>query len=94
MALHHYTDADILKEMLTALHDRHANKASPYLIKVMAHRDEPLNKGADREAEHGREYECIIWNDRTNVMVYILLDGQALRAPARNMVKRITTNLL
>ena len=74
VALHHCEDADILKEVLKLLHERHANKASTFLIKVKAHRGEPLNEGADTEAELGRENECIIWNDRTNRMVYSWTD--------------------
>ena len=76
VALHHCDDADILREVLKLLHERHANKASTFLIKVKAHRGEPLNEGADTEAEYGRENECIIWNDRTNRMVYSWTDRQ------------------
>ena len=74
VALHHCADSDILREVLKLLHERYVNKASTFLIKVKAHRGEPLNEDADTEAELGRENECIIWNDRTNRMVYSWTD--------------------
>ena len=50
-------DADILEYILAKLAARIAAKSRTFLIKVKAHRGEPLNEGADDLAETGREME-------------------------------------
>ena len=90
VALHHCADADILREVLRLLHERHANKAPTFLVKVKAHRGETLNEGADTEAEHGRECEHIIWNDRTYRIVYSWMDRHG--KPRCDVVNRSATS--
>ena len=46
-------DADILEYILTKLAARIAAKSRTFLVKVKAHRGEPLNEGADDLAEAG-----------------------------------------
>jgi ribonuclease HI len=50
-------DADILEYILTKLEARIAVGFRTFLIKVKAHRGEPLNEGADDLAEADREIE-------------------------------------
>ena len=50
-------DADILEYILTKLAVRIAANSRTFLVKVKAHRGEPLNEGADDSAEVGREIE-------------------------------------
>jgi len=50
-------DADILEHILVELAARTAAKARTFLVKVKAHRGEPLNEGADDLAEVGRTLE-------------------------------------
>ena len=47
-------DADILEFILGKLTARIAAKARTFLVKVKAHRGEPLHEGADDLAEEGR----------------------------------------
>ena len=47
-------DADILREILTALSSRIKAGSATFLIKVKSHRGEPLNEKADSLAEQGR----------------------------------------
>ncbi len=51
------TDADILEYILAKLAARIAAKSRTFLIKVKAHRGDPLNEGADDLAEADREME-------------------------------------
>ena len=90
VVLHHCADADILRDVLKMLHERYANEDSTFLVKVKAHRGEPLNEGADTEAEHGRECERIIWNDRTNRMVYSWMNRHG---KPRLMVDKMAWNI-
>ena len=48
-------DADILREIIELLKMRVRNGASTFLVKVKAHRGEPLNALADSLAEAARE---------------------------------------
>jgi ribonuclease HI len=67
-------DADILEYILTKLAARIAAKSRTFLVKVKAHRGEPLNEGADDLAEAGREIEKeganSRWQERTTRVVY------------------------
>ena len=72
-------DADILEYILAKLAARiAANKAWTFLVKVKAHRGEPLNEGADDLAEVGRtlerEGENYRWKERTTRLVYTYYD--------------------
>ncbi len=51
------SDADILEYILAKLSARIATKSRTFLVKVKAHRGEPLNEGADDLAETGRAME-------------------------------------
>ena len=50
-------DEDILEYILVKLAERIVAKSRTFLIKVKAHRGEPLNEGADDLAETDREME-------------------------------------
>jgi ribonuclease HI len=50
-------DADILEYILSELAARIAAKSRTFLVKVKAHRGEPLNEGADDLTETGRAME-------------------------------------
>ena len=65
-------DADILKAIIIKLQKRVEAGAATLLIKVKAHRGDPLNEEADIRAELGRrkEYKETIWADLTNRTVY------------------------
>jgi len=71
-------DADILEYILTKLAARIAAKSRTFLVKVKAHRGEPLNEGADDRAEAGREMEKegenFRWQERTTRVVYSYFD--------------------
>jgi hypothetical protein len=71
-------DADILEYILAKLAARIAAGSRTFLIKVKAHRGEPLNEGADDLAEAGREIEKegenSRWRERTTRMVYTYYD--------------------
>jgi ribonuclease HI len=71
-------DADILEYILTKLAARIAAGSRTFLIKVKAHRGEPLNEGADDLAEAGREIkkegENSRWRERTTRVVYTYYD--------------------
>ena len=47
-------DGDIVREIVQILQERVAAGANTFLIKIKAHRGEPLNEAADSRAEQGR----------------------------------------
>ena len=65
-------DADVLKVIILKLEQRGQAGATTLLIKVKAHRGDPLNEEADIRAEMGRlkEYKETIWNDSSDRTVY------------------------
>jgi len=71
-------DADILEYILAKLAARIAAGSRTFLIKVKAHRGEPLNEGADDLAEEDREIEKegenSRWRERTTRVVYTYYD--------------------
>jgi hypothetical protein len=71
-------DADILEYILGKLAARIAAKARTFLVKVKAHRGEPLNEGADDLAKAGRllvkEGEGYRWKQRTTRLVFSYYD--------------------
>ncbi len=71
-------DADILEYILAKLAARIAANSRTFLVKVKAHRGEPLNEGADDLAEAGRamekEGENSRWQERTTRAVYPYYD--------------------
>jgi hypothetical protein len=78
VSLGNTADADILEYILTKLAARIAAKSRTFLVKVKAHRGEPLNEGADDLAETGREIEKeganSRWQERTTRVVYPYYD--------------------
>ncbi len=73
--------ADILEYILTKLAARIAAKSRTFLVKVKAHRGEPLNEGADDLTETGRTMETegdnYRWKARTARLVYPYYDRNA-----------------
>ena len=65
-------DVDVLKAIILKLQKRVEAGATTLLIKVKAHRGDPLNEEADIRAELGRlkEYKETIWNDSSDRTVY------------------------
>jgi ribonuclease HI len=65
-------DTDILKAIILKLQKRVEAGAATLLIKVKAHRGDPLNEEADIRAELGRrkEYKETIWDDLSGRTVY------------------------
>ncbi len=65
-------DADILKAIILKLQKRVEAGAATLLIKVKAHRGDPLNEEADIRAELGRQkaYKETIWDDLSGRTVY------------------------
>ena len=82
-------DADILEYILAKLGARIAAKSRTFLVKVKAHRGEPLNEGADDLAEAGREIEKeganSRWQERTTRVVYPYYDRTYLEYLSRNI---------
>jgi ribonuclease HI len=78
VSLTNTADAEILEYILTKLAARIAAKSRTFLVKVKAHRGEPLNEGADDPAEAGRamekEGENSRWQKRTTRVVYPYYD--------------------
>jgi hypothetical protein len=48
-------DGDIVREIVQILQERVTTGANTFLIKIKAHRGEPLNEAADSRAEQGRK---------------------------------------
>ena len=65
-----YPDADILKEIIQLLHSRVQAGGYTAMVKVRAHRGEPLNEKADWLAEAGRKADEYQWNERTGRFVF------------------------
>ena len=89
------SDADILREIIELLKMRVQNGAATFLVKVKAHRGEPLNELADSLAEAAREVgmEKKEWCDRTERMVFKWKDKDQERssvwtAGVRNAIKK------
>ena len=78
MQLANTADDDILEFILEKLAARITAKARTFLVKVKAHRGEPLNEGADDLAEAGRllskEGEGYRWKQRTTRLVFSYYD--------------------
>jgi len=83
-------DADVLKKIIIKLQKRVLAGAATLLVKVKAHRGDPLNEEADIRAEMGRRKEIkeVGWNDPTNRTIYRWKVGQITRSTAwTNTVK-------
>ena len=72
------TDADILEYILVKLAARIVTKARTFLVKVKAHRGDPLNEGTDDLTGAGhtlvREGEGYRWKQRTIRLVFSYYD--------------------
>ena len=84
-------DSDILRSILPILHARIQAGAATFLLKVKAHRGEPLNESADDEAARGTQLpaETMRWNDRTARLIYSWKStaGISRRAPFQKSVR-------
>jgi hypothetical protein len=77
-------DADVLKRIIIKLQKRVLAGAATLLVKVKAHRGDPLNEETDIRAEMGRRKEIkeVGWNDPTNRTIYQWKVGQTTRSTA------------
>jgi hypothetical protein len=77
-------DADVLKRIIIKLEKRVLAGATTLLVKVKAHRGDPINEEADIRAEMGRRKEIkeVGWNDPTNRTIYRWKVGQIIRSTA------------
>ena len=112
MAINHTTNSltntagdDILEYILVKLAVRIPAKARTFLVKVKAHRGDPLNEGADDLTEAGRlltkEGEGYRWKQRTTRLVFSYYDRilnqwkkGTLSRTIRNVARRGTTESL
>ena len=64
--------ADIMKTNLECVRERVLRGARTFMVKVMAHRGQPLNEQADTQAERARQFpeERRQWTNRTPRMTY------------------------
>jgi hypothetical protein len=65
-------NADIMTSIIECVRERVLRGARTFLVKVKAHRGEPLNERADTQAENARQLpsECRQWTTRTARMTY------------------------
>ena len=75
-------DADVLKRVIIKLQKRVLAGAATLLVKVKAHRGDPLNEEADIRAELGRlkGHQEVKWNDPTNRTIYRWQEGHHTRS--------------
>ena len=88
-------DADILKAVVAKLRQRIEMGAATWLIKIKAHRGEPLNEGADDEASRGCRLpaEDKQWDASTSRILYHweTAEGEERRAPWGQSVRQAVT---
>ena len=88
-------DADILKAVVARLRQRIEMGAATWLIKIKAHRGEPLNEGADDEASRGCRLpaEDKHWDASTSRILYHweTAEGEERRAPWGQSVRQAVT---
>ena len=65
-------DIIIMTSIIECVRERVLRDARTFLVKVKAHRGEPLNERADTQAENARQLpsECRQWTTRTQRMTY------------------------
>ncbi len=65
-------NADIMTTIIWCLRERVLRGARTFMVKIKAHRGEPLNEKADTQAENARKLssECQQWTTRTQRMTY------------------------
>jgi ribonuclease HI len=76
-------NADIMKTIIDCLRER-VLRGARTMVKVKAHRGEPLNARADTQAERARQLpeECRQWTNRTHRMTYEWYDKGVKRKSA------------
>ena len=69
-------NADIMKMIIECVRERVIRGARTFMVKVKAHRGEPLNERAETQAERARQLppECRQWTIRTSRMLYTWQD--------------------
>ena len=77
-SLSNTSDADILEFIIGKLRARIAANARTFLVKIKAHRGEPLNERADDLADEGKTLakagDSYQWTNRTTRLVYSYYD--------------------
>jgi hypothetical protein len=72
---------DIMTSIIECVRERVLRGARTFLVKVKAHRGEPLNERADTQAENARQLpsECRQWTTRTARMTYEWNDNDGVK---------------
>jgi hypothetical protein len=74
-------NSDIMTSIIECVRERVLRGARTFMIKVKAHRGEPLNERADTQAENARQLpsECRQWTTRTQRMMYEWIDNNGVK---------------
>jgi ribonuclease HI len=74
-------NADIMTSTIECVRERLLRGARTFMIKVKAHRGEPLHERADTQAENARQppSECRQWTTRTQIMTYEWSDNNGVK---------------
>jgi len=74
-------NADIMTLIIECVSARVLRRARTFMVKVKAHRGEPLNEKADIQAENARQLssECQQWTTRTQRMTYEWNDSDGVQ---------------
>jgi hypothetical protein len=74
-------NADIMTSIIECVRERVLRGAHKFMIKVKAHRGEPLNERDDTQAENARQLpsECRQWTTRTQRMTYAWSDKDGVK---------------
>ena len=74
-------NADIMISIIECVRARVLRGARTFMIKIKAHRGEPLNEKADTQAENARQLssECQQWTTRTQRMTYEWNDSDGVQ---------------
>ena len=74
-------NADIMATIIECLRERVLRGARTFMVKIKAHRGEPLNEKADTQAENARQLspECQQWTTRTQRMTYEWEDSSGVQ---------------
>jgi hypothetical protein len=74
-------NADVMTSIIERERERVLRGARTFLVKVKAHRGEPLNERADTQAENARQLplECRQWTTRTQRMTYEWSHNEGVR---------------
>jgi hypothetical protein len=74
-------NVDIMTSIIECIRERVLRGARTFLVKVKAHRGEPLNESNDTQAEDARQLpsECRQWTTRTQRMTYEWRDNDGVK---------------